>query len=69
MHLSEKNAERDLIENHAPDVRVDVELRRSEKADERLIHFPRKFHRKARRRGNGSNDRNSGRERFLDDFK
>ena len=47
---------------------VNVEGRRPQETDKRLIALPRELHGETRRRGNGSHDWNPGSERFLHDL-
>ena len=56
------------ISHDAFDVRIDIERRRPQKTDQRLAAFAGKIYRERRWRGNGRDDRNSGRERFLHDL-
>ena len=56
------------VEYDAFDVRVNVESRWTKKADERLVAFASKVDRQRGGRRDGGDDRNPGRERFLNDL-
>src|SRR5262245_66252465 len=57
------------LQDHALDVRVNIERRRAQKANKSLIAFASKIDRECRWRGDRSHDWNSGGKRFLHDFK
>src|SRR4051812_9319532 len=56
------------LQQHPFDVRIDVERWRPQKPDQRLAAFTGKINRERRRGRDRRNDRDSGSERFLDDF-